>query len=202
MPETAVDSRSAAAPERRDGRRRGTRQAIVARAIEVARKEGLEALTIGRLAADMGMSKSGLFRHFGSKEELQLATVDAAARIYVDEIVEPAVKLAPGRERLRKLCDLYLGYLERQAASGGCFWAGSAAEFDDRPGPVRDRIREIVAAWVTLLGQEAAHAGAADPPQLAFELHAIVMGANLRSQLLGDAEAFERARAAIARMLP
>lgn len=169
--------------------------------MELARSNGLEGLTIGRLAAEMKMSKSGLFRHFGSKEELQLATIDAAAREYVEQIVQPALALPEGRERLRALCDRYLDYLERQLTTGGCFWAGSAAEFDARPGPVRDRVREMVAAWVALLTREAELAGADDPEQLAFELHSLVLGANLRSQLLGDAAAFERSRAALQRLL-
>jgi AcrR family transcriptional regulator len=187
--------------ERVDKRRRGTREAILHRAIDVARAEGLEALTIGRLAADMQMSKSGLFGHFGSKEELQLATVDAAARIYLEQVIQPALEVAEGRERLEALCEHYLSHLEEQSGAGGCFWAGSAAEFDDRPGPVRDRIQQLVGAWVSLLAREAESAGAQDPEQLGFELHSMVMGANLRAQLLGDASAFDRARAAISRLL-
>jgi AcrR family transcriptional regulator len=187
--------------ERTDRRRRGTRQTILTHAVELARSDGLEGLTIGRLAAEMEMSKSGLFRHFGSKEELQLATIDAAAREYVEQIVEPALALPEGRDRLRALCDRYLDYLERQIEAGGCFWAGSAAEFDGRPGPVRDRVREMVAAWVELLRREAELAGADDPEQLAFELHSLVLGANLRAQLLGDGAAFDRSRAAFERLL-
>jgi AcrR family transcriptional regulator len=188
-------------PQRTDRRRRGTRAAILARAVELARAEGLEGLTIGRLAAEMEMSKSGLFRHFGSKEELQLATIDVAAREYVERIVQPALDLPEGRQRLETLCERYLSYLERQAGAGGCFWAGCAAEFDDRPGPVRDRIQEMVAAWVSLLRREAELAGVDDPDQLAFELHSLVMGANLRSQLLADRDAFARARTAVERLL-
>ncbi len=185
-----------------DRRRRGTRAAILARATELARSQGLEGLTIGRLAGEMKMSKSGLFRHFGSKEELQLATIDAAAREYVEQIVEPALAMPEGRGRLEALCDRYLAYLESQVGAGGCFWAACAAEFDDRPGPVRDRVRQMVGAWVSLLGREAELAGAEDPDQLAFELHSLVMGANLRAQLLGDATAFARARTALKRLLP
>ena len=191
-----------AAPERIDRRRRGTRAAILARATELARSEGLVGLTIGRLAAETKMSKSGLFRHFGSKQELQLATIDAAAREYAEEIVEPALAEPEGRRRLEALCEHYLAHLERQVGAGGCFWAGCAAEFDDRPGPVRDRVQQMVAAWVSLLRHEAEVAGAEDPDQLAFELHSLVMGANLRAQLLGDATAFARARTAMKRQLP
>ena len=190
-----------AAPQRPDRRRRDTRAGILARAVELGRTGGLEGLTIGRLADEMKMSKSGLFRHFGSKEELQLATIDAAAREYIEQIVEPALALPPGSERLDTLCNGYLSHLERQANAGGCFWAGCAAEFDDRPGPVRDRVQEMVGAWVSLLRREAELADADDPDQLAFELHSLMLGANLRSQLLGDAEGFARARTAVKRLL-
>src|SRR5918997_329003 len=103
---------SATETRRPDRRRRGTRAAIVARAKQVARNDGLEGLTIGRLASEMQMSKSGLFRHFGSKEELQLATIEAAAQEYIEQIVEPALKEPEGRERLQALCEHYLRYLE------------------------------------------------------------------------------------------
>jgi AcrR family transcriptional regulator len=185
-----------------DRRRRGTRAAILARATELARSDGLEGLTIGRLAGEMKMSKSGLFRHFGSKEELQLATIDAAAREYVEQVVEPALEQPEGRPRLEALCDHYLAHLEQRVGAGGCFWAACAAEFDDRPGPVRDRVEQMVAAWVSLLRREAKLAGAEDPEQLAFELHSLVMGANLHAQLLGEAPAFARARVALKRLLP
>jgi AcrR family transcriptional regulator len=193
---------SATETRRPDRRRRGTRAAIVARAKQVARNDGLEGLTIGRLASEMQMSKSGLFRHFGSKEELQLATIEAAAQEYIEQIVEPALQEPEGRERLAALCEHYLRYLEGQVGQGGCFWAGCAAEFDDRPGPVRDRVSEMLAAWFELMSREAEAAGADDPEQLAFELHSLTMGANLRSQLLADPKAFDRARVALRRLLP
>ena len=182
--------------------RPGTREAILVRAIDLASAEGLEGLTIGRLAAEMEMSKSGLFRHFGSKEELQLATVDAASERYIEEVVAPALEAPEGEERLRALCERYFEHLERSVFDGGCFWAASAAEFDDRPGPVRDRIREATGAWLALLAREAERAGAEDPEQLAFELHSLALGANLASRLLEDPDAFVRARAAMERLLP
>ena len=178
-----------------------TRAAILARAVDLASAEGLEGLTIGRLASDLEMSKSGLFRHFGSKEELQLATVDEAARVFVDAVVQPALEIEEGEPRLRALVDLYIGHLEEQIFSGGCFWGATQTEFDDRPGPVRDAIAGGVRAWTDGLAREARLAGAADPDQLAFELVSIASGANARYRLLGDERAFERARTAANRLV-
>jgi AcrR family transcriptional regulator len=182
--------------------RPSTREAILERAIDLASAEGLEGLTIGRLAAEMEMSKSGLFRHFGSKEELQIATVDAAAARYIEEVVAPALEAPAGKERLRALCERYFGHLEASVFAGGCFWAASASEFDDRPGPVQDKVRDAVAAWLELLATEAKRAGVPEPEQLAFELHSLGLGANLASRLLGDRAAFDRARVAVERLLP
>jgi AcrR family transcriptional regulator len=182
-------------------KRLSTREAILDRAVDLASEQGLEGITIGRLAAETEMSKSGLFGHFGSKEELQLATVDAAAKRFAEEVAGPALEVPSGIERLRALCDAYIGYLEREVFSGGCFWAAVTAEFDDRPGPVRDRIRDGMAAWIGGLEQEAEAAGVGDPAQLAFELVAVAQAANSRSRLFGDRDAFVRARAAIDRRL-
>jgi AcrR family transcriptional regulator len=178
-----------------------TREAILDRAVDLASTEGLEGLTIGRLATEMEMSKSGLFGHFGSKQELQLAAVDAAAARFAQEVVAPSLELQPGAERLRALCDAYIGYMEREVFPGGCFWAAVTTEFDDRPGPVRDRIREAMASWIGVLEREAEAAGAVDPEQLAFELLAVAQAANTGSRLLGNHDAFDRARAAIDRLL-
>jgi AcrR family transcriptional regulator len=180
----------------------GTREAILRRAVDLASEEGLEGLTIGRLATELEMSKSGLFGHFGSKEELQLAAVDAAAARFVAEVVAPVRDIEPGAPRLKALCERYLGYLERRVFPGGCFWAAATVEFDGRPGPVRDAVRQRVAAWVGALELEAREAGVEDPGQLAFELQAIVQGANSAFELFSDRRAFERARAAVAQRLP
>jgi AcrR family transcriptional regulator len=178
-----------------------TRAAILGAAVDLASAEGLEGLTIGRLAAETGMSKSGLFRHFGSKEELQLATVEEASRIFVAAVIEPALAAEEGEARLRALCDGYIGHLERQTFSGGCFWGATTAEFDDRPGPVRDAIGGAYGAWTTELARQARIAGVEDPEQLAFELVSVAQGANSRYRLFGDAQAFTRARTAFDRLL-
>ena len=186
-----------------DGRTRPeTRAAILDRGVDLASAEGLEGLTIGRLAAETGMSKSGLFRHFGSKEELQLATVGHASRVFVEAVIEPALAAERGEPRLRALCEGYIGHLERQTFSGGCFWGATTAEFDDRPGPVRDAIGEAFGAWTGELARQARLAGVGDPEQLAFELVSIATGANNRYRLFGDPGAFALARTAFDERLP
>jgi AcrR family transcriptional regulator len=178
-----------------------TRDAILARAVDLASEEGLEGLTIGRLATELEMSKSGLFGHFGSKRDLQLATIDAASLRFIEEVVVPTAELEDGEPRLRALCDRYIGYMEKQLFPGGCFWATVTTEFDNRPGPVRDEIKTRMGAWIGLLREQAQVAGAADPDQLVFELHSIAQGANSAFQMFEDERAFTRARAAIERSL-
>jgi AcrR family transcriptional regulator len=181
-----------------------TRQAILEVAVDLASAEGLEGLTIGRLATELSMSKSGLFAHFGSKEELQLATVEAAREIFIREVIRPSFASAEGLQRLWKLCDVWLAYVRGEVFRGGCFFAAASSEFDGRPGPVRDRVAGIMKEWLaTLRGSiaEALEAGQlnaeTDPAQLAFELNALEMGANWAFQLYGDKQAFARARDAM-----
>jgi AcrR family transcriptional regulator len=174
-----------------------TREAILDRAVELASTDGLEGLTIGRLAGELGLSKSGLFGHFGSKEELQLAAVREAKQVFLREVVEPALEEEQGLDRLRALCDRYLDHLERPAFPGGCFLAAAAAEFDGRPGSVRDEIRDAMQAWLDGLERQARAARMDDPRRLAFEVHSFALAANLRFQLLGDRKAFVLARSAL-----
>jgi AcrR family transcriptional regulator len=175
-----------------------TRAAILDRAVDLASVEGLEGLTIGRLASDLGMSKSGLFRHFGSKQDLQLATVGAAGRRFVAMVIEPAQSTPDGAARLRAMAERYLDYLD--SFPGGCFWGATASEFDDRPGPVRDAIAASMDAWMAELVRQSKAAGIGDPERYAFELYAVVMAANARWRLSGDRAAFDLARAALARL--
>ena len=181
-----------------------SRQAILEAAVHLASAEGLEGLTIGRLATETRMSKSGLFAHFGSKEELQLATVEEARSIFIKNVILPALKADQGLPRLRKLCELWLDYANRKIFRGGCFFAAASAEFDSRPGPVRDRIAEIMQEWLGGLMRTVVEAQDAkqldnklDPAQLVFEINALEMGANWAFQLHGDKQAFGRARLAI-----
>jgi AcrR family transcriptional regulator len=182
----------------------GTRKAILEAAVHIASAEGLEGLTIGRLAAELSMSKSGLFAHFGSKEDLQVATVEAARSIFIREVIRPSFEGEHGLVDLWHLCDTWLSYVESGVFRGGCFFAAVAAEFDSRPGPVRDRIAEIMKEWLATLRRAVADAQTAgelksevDPTQMAFEFNALELGANWAFQLYGDKQAFARARESI-----
>jgi len=189
------------------GRRPGgkgadTRATILSRALDIASVDGLEGLTIGRLAGELEMSKSGLFAHFGSKQELQLATVGAAVDRFRASVIEPALAVPDGTPRLRAMADAYLAHLEDDDYyPGGCFWAATSVEYDDRPGPVRDAIAAALDAWLGELERQARLAGSADPGRFAFEVYAVVMGANSRFRMSGDPVVFTYAREAIDRLL-
>ena len=180
-----------------------TRRQILDAAVHIASVEGLEGLSIGRLALKLDMSKSGLFAAFGSKQDLQLATVDHAADIFVEQVVRPAMLAPRGLPRLWALCESKLDYSQKEVFRGGCFFAAASAEFDGRPGPVRERIAGHMTKWLAaLVGavQRAQGEGHLRPDvdagQLAFELDSYAMGANWAFQLFGDARAFDRARKA------
>ncbi|MFI1577414.1 TetR/AcrR family transcriptional regulator [Embleya sp. NPDC020630] len=195
-----------------DGRvRKGdrTRQAIVHRAADIASMEGLEGLSIGRLASDLEISKSGVFAHFGSKEELQLAAIGAAVEVYVDHVVTPAMEGPAGLVRLRRLTERWIAYSRDRVFPGGCFFFNTAAEFDARPGRVRDALAGAWSGWHALLTAEAEAAktrGEARPDldvaQLVFEIIAFLEAANGISVLHDDESAYTRAGTAIhARLL-
>jgi AcrR family transcriptional regulator len=184
-----------------------TRQTILRKAVDLASLEGLEGLTIGKLASALRISKSGLFAHFGSKEDLQCAVVDAARDIFVDKVVRPAYEFR-GLQRLRALCENWMSYGEGKVFPGGCFFSAASLEFDDRPGPVRDRIVELMRKWLKNLeyaAREAQLVGEikkeADVRQLAFEIQALAMGANWSSRLFRDQNAFRLVRGAILRRI-
>jgi AcrR family transcriptional regulator len=169
-----------------------TRAAILDRAVAVSSTEGLEGLTIGRLATDLTMSKAGVLGHFGTKEELQLAAVEAALAVYRREVWQPAQDAARGRARLLAIADAWLSYLDRDVFPAAC-------EFDDRPGRVRDAIVAAHVLWMRVLTAEAAIAikngelpRGTDPEDLAFGLNAVAMGVNQARRLAGDAAATER----------
>ena len=177
---------------------------ILHTAARLATVEGLDGLTIGRLAAETGMSKSGLFAHFGSKEELQLATIDTAEEIYEEDVLRPALQ-EEGRARLEALCERFLSHVDRKVFPGGCFFASAAAELDTRPGPVRDRIVAVYGEWTGLLEDSVRTAQergeldrSVDPAQLTFELNAMLAEANGVYLLTGDPRAFDMARRGIA----
>jgi AcrR family transcriptional regulator len=206
-PEARVDGTKARVdgPEARvDGRRaRGdaTRRAILRRAMELAAADGLEGVSLGRLASDLGMSKSGLFAHFDSKEELQLATLRAARRFFARHAIDPAQAQPEGLARLTALVEAWLTYLGVDAPEGGCLFIEGAAEYNGRTGPVRDMIAETMGQWLGLLTEQARIAVErgeidADPERLAWELHAFGLALNWDRQLNSRPEALERARAA------
>jgi AcrR family transcriptional regulator len=181
-----------------------TRNSILEAAAALATEEGLEPLSIGRLAEATAMSKSGLFAHFGSKEELQLATVDHAATLFVGEVIDPARSAPKGLARIWALCDHMIGYSERQVFPGGCFFAATSFEFNNRPGPVRDRIEEMIRSWLSYLQhavEQAQDAGELDPNasarEIAFQLDAFAQASNAQYQLFRDPQVFDDARRAI-----
>jgi AcrR family transcriptional regulator len=181
-----------------------TRNSILEVAAALATEEGLEPLSIGRLAEATAMSKSGLFAHFGSKEELQLATVDHAAKLFVGEVIDPARGAPKGLARIWALCDHMIGYSERQVFPGGCFFAATSFEFNNRPGPVRDRIEEMIRSWLSYLEhavEQAQEAGELDPNatarEVAFQLDAFAQASNAQYQLFRDPQVFDDARRAI-----
>jgi AcrR family transcriptional regulator len=187
---------------RSDGER--SREAILREAAQLATVEGIEGLSINRLASAVGMSKSGLFAHFGSKEELQLATIETASAIFAEQVIEPAAAATTGLERLRALSERFLTHVEGQVFPGGCFFASVAAELDTHPGPVRDRAIRMTEEWFDLLEtavEDAQSEGAINPAedagQLAFEVDGFLLMANAQFVVSQDPTSIERARRAI-----
>jgi AcrR family transcriptional regulator len=187
---------------RSDGER--SRRTILDAAAKLATVEGLEGLSIGRLAEHIGMSKSGLYAHFGSKEELQLATVETATAIFQDQVVGPTETIEAPLARLEALCESFIEHLERRVFPGGCFFASAAAEFDTHPGPVREQIALRSRVWLELLEDLAAraqHDGSLDrgedAAQLAFELDAYLLMGNTAFLLHDDPATLDRARTAV-----
>ncbi len=186
-----------------------TRAAILAEAARLATVDGLEGLSIGQLARATGMSKSGLYAHFGSKLDLQLATVESARETFVEEVLIPALSSARGIDRLLAACEAFLSHVERRVFPGGCFFAAAAVDVGTRPGPVHDAIVAQRIEWLALLerlARESTELGqldaGADPAQLAFELQALLVAANTAYILQGDPAAFDRALVAIHARLP
>jgi AcrR family transcriptional regulator len=169
-----------------------TRRLVLRRAVDVASVDGLAGLSLGRLATELELSKSGVFALFGSKEELQLATIEAALDIFRSHVVTPARAVAPGLPRLRAVCEKWLDYSETRVFPGGCFFFNVGAEFDARPGRVHDAVAAASGSFAAFLREIAAEAVAlghvdADAEVLAFELHALGRAANADAVLHGDA---------------
>jgi len=181
------------------------RARIVEHAARLASIEGLEGLSIGRLAEASGVAKSSVHALFGSKEELQLATINAARENFIAEVVGPALAAtSPGRERLLALCEGYLSYVERRVFPGGCFFVAASAEVGGQPGRVHDQVARVQQQWRDLLLQEAHTAAdqgeltaADEPAQLAFELGVILAGTDIVAILHDDPGAVARGRTAV-----
>jgi AcrR family transcriptional regulator len=184
-----------------------TRRAILDRGARLATKTGLEALTIGRLARETGMSKSGLFAHFGSKEDLQLAVLKHAAAMFFDEVVRPGLAADPGIPRLTQLVERWLRWSE-QHFDGSCPFVQASAEFDDRPGRIHDLVAKVQRGWHTGLAGGARSAmdrgefrTDCDPEQFAFEFYALILGYHHAARLTRDPAAEERLRAAVGALI-
>lgn len=192
--------------QRADGKH--TREAIVREAVSLATLDGLEGLSIGNLAAALDMSKSGIYAHFGSKQDLQLATVDEAGRIFQAEVIEPALAATPGLGQLVALCDAFFDHLERRTFPGGCFFAGAVLEMGSRPGPVKEQLaafqNELSALIhqfiVTALEQHELPADE-EPDALTFELNGLILAANSNFVLRQDPAALNMARNVVRRRL-
>jgi AcrR family transcriptional regulator len=190
----------------RDGRRaRGlrSRAAILERSVQMASRDGLEGLTIGALAADLGAHKSSVHALFGSKEELQLATLATARSILIDHVITPARSSRAGLPRLLAIGDAWCDYLAADVFAGGCFLCAASAEMDGRPGPLRDAVEAVMREWIAVLRANIETALAAgeldadvDPAATAFRLNALGMAANWQRQLMNDASGIAYARAA------
>jgi AcrR family transcriptional regulator len=189
-----------------DGRRaRGmrSRAAVLERSVQMASRDGLEGLTIGALAAELDVHKSSVFALFGSKLELQLATLAAARAILVEHVVAPALASEEGLPRLLATGRAWFDYLAADVFAGGCFLCAASAEMDGRPGPVRDAVAAVMREWIAVLAANVSAAVAAgeldaevEPEAMAFRLNALGMAANWQRQLLRESAGIEHARAA------
>jgi AcrR family transcriptional regulator len=184
-----------------------TRAAIVEAALDIARREGLEGLTIGALAEQTRMSKSGVFAHFGSREDLQLAVLSAYAAHFVDQVLRPAVRKPRGLPRLQAMLDNWVALLARELQRG-CLMIAGSSEYDDRSGPLRDAMVSIVSAWKAELLRAIEQATAEghlrrglDAEQLVFEIYGLMLVLHQDARLLRSHDSVRRARAGLARLL-
>jgi len=185
-----------------------SRENILRTAAMLATTKGLIGLSIGDLAAEVGMSKSGLYAHFKSKQELELATIETAAAIFDSEVLQPVTRAPAGTQRLRALVNSVLSYLERRVFPGGCFFASVAMELDTHPGPARDRVVEVLNSWLSLLRQcildakdlgEIESRGEVD--QVVFEIQAMLVAANFLFVMTNDPLRLTQARRGVEAVL-
>jgi AcrR family transcriptional regulator len=194
--------------ERRPSKGEASRATILLTAAKLATTRGLDGLSIGDLAAEVGMSKSGLYAHFKSKEDLELATIETAGAIFNSEVLQPAARAPAGTERLGALVDAFLSHLERRVFPGGCFFASVASELDTRPGPARDRVAQVLDKWLSLLRQcilDAQARGEIDPradvAQAVFEIQAMLLTGNFQFVMSNDPVRLSQARQGVEHVL-
>lgn len=185
-----------------------SRAAAVEAAVDLASIQGLEGITIGRLAAELGMSKSGLIGRFGDKERMQRSVFAAAVERFLDAVWRPARHAEPGLPRLEAAVDAWIAYLRADVFPGGCFVTTASVEYDARPGPLRDDVAAAVRRWLAWLEGEARRARDAgdlpsgrEPADVAFELHSLASGGSVAARLLGDPAALDRTHAAMRRAI-
>jgi AcrR family transcriptional regulator len=185
------------------GKGEETRRAILDRAVVLASRAGLEGLTIGGLAQELSLSKSGLFAHFRSKEVLQVETLRHAAEVFVDRVVRPALKSPRGERRLRALFDGWLSWAQEDLARGGCLFVAASTELDDRAGPARDELVRQQEDWMELIAnvvrtavKERQFRVDLDAEQFAYDLYGVMLVYHHARRLLRDAKAEVRARRA------
>ncbi|MBR8831113.1 MAG: hypothetical protein N5P05_003820 [Chroococcopsis gigantea SAG 12.99] len=190
------------------GKGRSSRNTILLAAAKLATTEGLTGLSLGTLASELGMSKSGLYAHFKSKQELELATIETAAEIFDSEVLQPALMAPPGIERIRALVNSFLSHIERGVFPGGCFFAAAAAELDTRPGLTRDRVVEVLNKWFSLLKQcigDAKDLREISPdtevPQVVFEIEAMLLAGNFLFIMMNDSIHLIQARDGVENVL-
>jgi AcrR family transcriptional regulator len=195
-------------PRRSNAEAARTRASIIDRAVRTTSLEGLEGVTIGRLADDLGMSKAGVIGHFGNKSDLQRAALHEAQRIFTEAVWVPAKEQPHGLPRLRAICAAWIDHITHSPFPGGCFMCTAATEWDAREGELHDDVRDNWKLWLKMLAREARIArdegdlpADADPDLIAFELNAIAMGLNQAIQLFGDRRGPARAKAAVERVL-
>ncbi|MEE3719470.1 TetR/AcrR family transcriptional regulator [Tumidithrix elongata RA019] len=194
--------------EPRRSKGQSSRDIILLAAAKLATTKGLNGLSLGDLAAEVGMSKSGLYAHFKSKEELELATIETAAAIFDSEVLQPAMKAYKGTEQLKVLAHSFLSHLERKVFPGGCFFAAAASELDTRPGPARDLVVDVLGKWLSFLSQciiDAQKLGEIDPnaevAQVVFEIEAMLLAANFLFVMMNDPIHLTQARRGLENVL-
>lgn len=185
-----------------------SRASVMRLAVDLATVDGLDGLTIGTVAAGAQLSKSGVVALFGTKQQLQLAAIEAARQIFIEVVIAPALQVPGGRARLEALLDNWIRYSESRVFSGGCFFAAAAAEVASKPGALRDAIAAQLGEWDATICRVIIRAvdkgelpAPEDPAQLAFEIRALLDGANTDSLLSGSSAPYARARAGLARLL-